>query len=195
MTTVNPFTTDSVLKAGKILFKCPTCPNTVSVTLQQIDPIIGVNVICSGCKNISHVPGGYKAEPKPPGMRITGSVRVPIAKFSDWYFEHPVISSLIKSGQSDLLHDHGLWAFCGVCYHQFPATVLCSFSIAWSAAQRGAGGYMFFANTPDSAKDMDALRSGHCSHCKHNNLIVIATEIPDYVRNVITRSKNKMTLF
>jgi hypothetical protein len=44
----NPFPTDPVLKAGKLLFKCPTCPNIVSVTQQQIDPIIGVNVACSG---------------------------------------------------------------------------------------------------------------------------------------------------
>jgi hypothetical protein len=183
--TVNPFTTDVVIKSGILLFKCPTCPNTTSVTLQQIDPIIGVSVACSSCKNISHVPGIYKTEPKPPGMKITGSVRVPIAKFADLYFEHPLIQSLINSGQSDLLFDYGLWAFCGACYHQFPATVLWAFSMA-----HRTGGFVFNARTPDSAIDMNALRDGHCSHCQHKNLIVVVTEIPDYVRNVIMSKKN-----
>jgi hypothetical protein len=193
VTADNPFPADPVLKAGKLLFKCPTCPDTVSVMQHKIDPIIGVNVACSGCKNISHVPGGFDSEPRAPGMRITGGVRVPIARFSDWYYENPLIASLIQTGQSDLLNDHGLWAFCGACYHQYPATVLTSLVIAQSMAQRGAGGFMFTARTPGSAKDMDALRSGHCSHCRHKELIVIATEIPDNVRNGIPKSKNDAT--
>ena len=182
---ITPFTTDVILKAGTIEFLCPTCYNTVSVTLQQIDPIVGVNAACSKCKNICHVPGIYKTNPNPFGSWITGSIQIPIAKFSDWYFENPFINALIKSGQPDLLFDYGLWAFCGACYHQFPATVLCSFAVA----QR-AGGFIFNARTPGSAKDMEALRAGHCSHCRHTNLIVVVVEIPDYVRNVI-KSKIK----
>jgi hypothetical protein len=181
---INPFTTEAVLKAGTILFKCPTCPNTVSVTLQQIDPIIGVSVACSSCKNICHVPGGYKTQLNPPELKITGSVRVPIAKYADWYYGHPYIKSLIRSSQSDLLFDYGLWAFCGACYHQFPATVLWGLS----SAQR-AGGFVFNARTSSSAKDMNALVAGHCSHCRHKELIVVVAEIPDYVRNVITSNK------
>jgi hypothetical protein len=182
---VNPITSEAVVKAGTLLFKCPTCSNKVSVPMRQIDPIIGVSVVCTRCKNISHVPGIYKTEPKPAGMSITGSIRVPITKFPNLYFEHPLIQSLIKSGQSDLLFDYGLWAFCGACYHQFPARVLWAFSIA-----DRAGGFVFNAQTPDSARDMNALRDGHCSHCQHQNLIVVVTEIPDYVRKVIA-SKSK----
>ncbi len=193
LTADNPTTTYTVLKAGKLLFKCPTCPNTVSVTLQKIDPIIGVNVACSGCKNISHVPGGLIAEPTPPGMRITGGGRVPIAQFSKWYYENPLITSVIQRGQSDLLSDYGLWAFCGACYHQFPAIVLTFLAISQSMAQRTSDGFMFTGHTPDSEKDMDALRSGHCSHCMHKNLIVIAADIPDNVRNAILESKENNT--
>jgi hypothetical protein len=183
--TVNPFTTDVVIKSGTLLFKCPTCPNILSATLHQIDPIIGVSLACSSCRNISHVPGIYKTEPKTPGMKITGSVRVLISKFADFYFEHPLISSLIDSGQSDLLFDYGLWAFCSACYHQFPATVLWAFSMV-----HRTGGFIFNAQTPDSTIDMKALRDGHCSHCQNKNLIVVVTDVPDHVRNVIL-SKRK----
>jgi hypothetical protein len=186
----NPFTIDVVIKSGMLIFKCPTCPNALSVALQKIDPIIGVSLLCSSCKNISHVPGIYKTEPKPAGMRITGSVRVPVVKLSDFYHEHPLIKSLIESHQSDFLNDYGLWAFCSTCYHQYPSTVLTSLAMYQPMAQRGAGELTFMANTPTSAQDMDALLAGHCSQCNNNNLIVIVSEIPDYVRNVIT-SKRK----
>jgi len=187
---VNPFTTDVIIKSGTLLFKCPTCTSAVSVTLQQIDPIIGVSVLCSSCKNISHVPGIYKTESKPAGMRITGSVRVPVGKFSDLYYEHPLIKSLIESHQSDFLNDYGLWAFCSACYHQYPSTVLTSLAMYQPMAQRGAGGLTFMANTSASAQDMNALLAGHCSQCTNKNLIVVVSEIPEYVSNVIS-SKRK----
>ena len=66
----NPFTNDVVIKSGMLLFKCPTCPSNINVPLQNIDPIVGISVLCSNCKNIIHVPGMYKTEPKPAGMRI-----------------------------------------------------------------------------------------------------------------------------
>ncbi len=181
----NPFTTRAVSKAGKLLFKCPTCPNTISVTMQQIDPIVGVNIVCSSCKKVCHVPGGYKSGPNPQGLRITGSVRVPIIKFYDWYFEHPFIISLIKSGQSELLNDYGLWASCGVCYHPFLPTVINAFAMT-----RRSYSLFFNARTSDSARDMEALRNGHCSQCPNNNLNVIVAEIPDYVRNTIIKLRN-----
>ena len=176
----NPFTAAAVHQAGRIQFQCPTCSNTVTATLQQIDPLIGVNVACPNCKNISHVPGRYKTEPSAPELKITGSVRVPIASYADWYYGHPYVKSLIRSSQSDLLFDYGLWAFCSACYHQFPATVLWGLA----SAQR-AGGFVFNARTPDSAKDLNALAAGHCSHCRNTELLVLVAEIPDYVRNVI----------
>jgi hypothetical protein len=190
-TAENPIPPDEILKEENLHFKCPTCPNILSVNPQQIDSIVGINVACPACKNISHVPGGFKAEQTPSAKRITGGVRVPIVKFSDWYYENPVITSLIQRGQSDLLDNYGLWAFCSVCYHQFSATILTPLAIAQSMTKRGAGGFVFTARIPGSAKDMDALRSGHCSHCKGTSLIVIAAEIPDNVHNVIaTGQKN-----
>lgn len=189
----NPFTADAVIKSGTLLFKCPTCTNTISVTLQRIDPIVGVSVLCSSCKNISHVPGMYKTEPKPAGMRITGGVRVPIAKFSDWYYEHPYIASLIKNRQSDLLFDYGLWAFCNTCHHQYSSTVLNSFAMAqvtYFSDPNFTGNFVFNAQTPESANDMVALRSGYCSHCQDKNLVAIVAEIPDFVETIIT-SKRK----
>jgi hypothetical protein len=192
-TAVNQFTPDVVRKDGKLHFKCPTCSTTVIVSPQNIDPIIGVNVACSSCKNISHVPGGFKAESAPAGLRIAWGVRIPIAKFSDWYYENPVITSLIQKGQSDLLNDYGLWAFCGACYYQYPKTILTSLATSQSMAQRRAGGFEFSASTSGSAKDMEALRSGYCPQCGGKELIVIASEIPEYVRKVITKSKKNKT--
>lgn len=189
----NPFTADVVIKSGTLLFKCPTCPNNISVSLQNIDPIAGISVLCSSCKNIIHVPGIYKTEPKPAGMRITGGIRVPIAKFSDWYYEHPYIVSLINNKQSDLLFDYGLWAFCNTCHHQYSSTVLNYFAMAqatYFSDPNSTDNFAFPAQTPESANDMAALRSGHCSHCQDKNLFVIVTEIPDYVRAIIA-SKRK----
>jgi hypothetical protein len=180
----NPFTAEGIQNAGAFFFKCPTCSNTLSTSLLQIDPIIGVNVACPQCKNISHVPGAYKTWANPSGMKITGGVRVPVSQFGEWYFGHPLIQGLIKTGQSDLLYNHGLWAFCSTCYHQFPATVLSTFAIA-----SRAGGLVFNARTPDSARDMDALRAGYCPQCQNTTLIVIAAEIPVYVRDVISQTK------
>jgi hypothetical protein len=192
MAIVGAFATDVVYREEKAFFKCPSCQDTMSISQLQIDPIIGVNVACSSCKNIAHVPGGYKMDPPLVGLRIAGSVRVPIAKFGDWYYAHPLIASLIKSGQSDLLFDYGLWAFCSVCYHQFHATVLSYFAMAqatYFSNPGSTGGFIFNARTPESAKDMEALRAGHCPHCQNENLIVIIAEIPDYVRTILISSR------
>lgn len=231
ISTSTPFATDAVLIAGVIQFKCPTCPGTVSVALEKIDPIIGINIACPGCKGISHVPGVYKiedqktiilcencsqklrvpftepakelvvtcpkcrhefayhAEPKLPNNKICGSVRVPIANFSDLYYEHPIITSLISKGDSDILNDYGLWAFCAKCNYQFPSHLLTTLAINQSMAKRGGGEMLFMANSSQSAKDMNALRAGHCSRCNHKDLIVVVTVIPDRVRTAVQSKK------
>jgi hypothetical protein len=48
----NPFTSVGIRQAGTFLFKCPTSSKTLSTSLQQIYPIIGVKVSCQACKNI-----------------------------------------------------------------------------------------------------------------------------------------------
>jgi hypothetical protein len=179
---VNPFSTDAVIQGGELRFQCPTCPGGVAVDLGPMDPITGVNAVCPNCRNVSHVPGGYRAGQKPAGLRIWGGVKVPIARFGDWYAAHPLVASLVESGQSDILNDYGLWAFCASCYHQVPATVLTSLPMA----QR-ASGFVFTARTPGSARDMESLVSGRCPSCGHGELIAIVADIPDYVRQARQR--------
>jgi len=184
-TVVNPFSTEAAFEAEDLVFKCPTCHATMRVALTMIKQITGVNVICDKCKNVAHVPGGYKTNPKPVGLKITGSVRVAIAKFGDWYYSHPVINSLIKARQSDLLSDYGLWGFCGGCYHEYQRTVLYILPFV-----QGSGGVSFGARTPESAKDFNSLASGHCPSCGNDSLIVIVAEIPDYVRSAIESERS-----
>jgi hypothetical protein len=180
----NPYTTNAVFETGKLVFECPNCRNLTRIALSEIKPIIGVNVLCENCKNVAHVPSGYRTTPNPADLKITGSVPVTIAKFGDWYFSHPLIESLINTGQSDLLFDYGLYGFCAKCYHQYQNTILGSLPIA----QR-SGGFFFSARTTESANDMNALRSGHCPSCGHDSLLVIAAEIPEYVRIAIHNAK------
>jgi hypothetical protein len=169
---------------GKLVFKCPNCGLDMSVKALEIAPVAGSFVLCKNCKNIAHVPSGYQTDANPVDLKITGSVQVPMSKFADWYFENPLIVSLIESGLSDFLTDYGLWAFCSKCYHQYKSTVLVSLPIS----QR-AGGFFFNANSAESADDMNSLRSGHCPSCGNDYLLVIAAEIPDYVRGAIHDAK------
>lgn len=186
MHTGNPFATEAFfdIESEELVFKCPSCSSAVRTSLNQIDPLVGVHVACPGCRNIAHVLGSYKVKlesvPSKITGKITGGVSVAIAHFSEWYFGHPQVDSLIKAGQSDLLIDYGLWAFCAGCYHQYTATALIPFILT----QR-ARGLVFMARTPESAKDMQSLTSERCLRCSHKDLIVIVTEIPGYVCNAL----------
>jgi hypothetical protein len=180
----NPYCTETVFKAGKLAFKCPSCQNEMNLNPNSIAPIVGSFLKCQKCKNIVHVPSGYQTSNSPVGLKITGSVQVSITKFGDWYFEHPLITSLIEEGNSDLLVDYGLWGFCAKCNHQYKTTNLSSLPIA----QR-AGGLVYSARTPESANEMNSLLSGHCPSCGNDYLLVIAAEIPDYVRAAIHDAK------
>lgn len=182
----NPFSIDAAFQEGNLIFKCPTCQSKMGVALSGIKPVIGINVLCDNCKNVAHVPGDYGAKPKPAGLKITGSVRVAISEFKDWYYSHPLVDSLIKSGQSDLLNDYGLWGFCANCYHRYQRTVLNIFPLAQSAT-----GFFWGARTPESAKDFNSLNSGRCPSCGHNSLIVIVAEIPNHVRRAILSQRGE----
>ena len=176
----NPFSTEAFFEAGELVFKCPTCPSAVRVALHRIDPVVGVHSVCPGCGNVAHVPGAYKAAPKPAGLKITGGVSVTIAQFAEWYLGHPLVVSLIKARESDLHHRYGLWAFCAGCHREYPATVLPFFASAQDAA-----GFVFTARTTDSAKAMESLTSGRCVSCGHSSLTAIVADIPDYVRSAL----------
>lgn len=182
----NPFATEAFfdIEPEELVFKCPSCPSAVRTSLNKIDPLVGAHVTCPGCMNIAHVPGSYKVKLESVPSKITGKitvgVSVAIAHFGEWYFGHPQVDSLIKAGQSDLLVDYGLWAFCAGCYHQYTATALIPFTLA-----QHARGSVFMARTPESAKDMQSLTSGRCLSCGHEDLIVIVSDIPDYVRNTL----------
>lgn len=65
MTTINPFSTDAVFEAGKLEFKCPICQGAMRIALSEIKPIIGIHLLCESCKNVAHVPGGYRTTPTP----------------------------------------------------------------------------------------------------------------------------------
>ncbi len=180
----NPTATDATFEGRSLVFKCPTCKGTNRIALSDIKPMIGVFVLCETCKNVSHVPSEYSTTPKPTGLEITGSLPVSISKFGDWYFSHPLIDVLIKAGQSNLLADYGLWAFCANCYHQYEKTVLPSFPI-----MHGVGSGLYLTRTAESTQDMNALLSGHCPSCSHDILLVIVAKIPEYVRNAIGNVK------
>lgn len=225
-----PFTYDARYVEGGIEWQCPTCPNVIRATLAQIDPVIGVNVVCKSCRGVSHLPGAYKlpsektiiscvncgqklrvpytppgggkpvtcpkcrhefpyqAIPEFPKTKITGSIRVSITGFSDLYYAHPWITAVVGKGESDLLNNYGLWAFCASCLHAFPPTVLTTLAIQQSMAARGStGGFIFNANSEASAKDMRGLQKGQCAYCGHKEILVLAAEITDSMRAEIRR--------
>lgn len=225
-----PFNFDARYVLGGIEFQCPTCPNVLRVALAQIDPVIGVNVICTSCRGVSHLPGAYKlpsettiivcvncgqklrvpytppgsgrpvtcpkcrtefpyqAIPDLPKAKISGSIRVPVTGFSELYYAHPWIAAVVGKGESDLLNNYGLWAFCASCLHAFPPSVLSTLAIQQSMEARGStGGFIFNANSEASAKDMGGLRKGQCAHCGHKEILVLVAEITDAMRAEIRK--------
>jgi hypothetical protein len=224
-----PFNYDARYVAGGIEFQCPTCPNVVRVTMAQIDPVIGANVVCTSCRGVAHLPGPYhlttettiipcvncgqklrvpftppgggrpvtcpkcrhefpyEALPALPKARITGSLRTKVTGFSDLYYAHPWITAVVGKGDSDLLNNYGLWAFCAKCLHAFPPSVLTTLAIQQSMAARGGGGFIFNANSNASAADMRGLQQGRCAHCGHDEILVLAAEITESMRYEIKR--------
>ncbi|MHB1314575.1 MAG: hypothetical protein ACYCX2_03725 [Christensenellales bacterium] len=189
---MNPTSTYILISGGKFTFKCPICQSTIIVSIQNVDAIIGINVICLSCKNVIHVPGGYKTWPKPSGLKITGGVQVPISNYVDWFFSHPLVVSLKKSNKMDLLYDYGLWGFCPSCYYQYSATVL-SYTFPVFHMSKPSEGFVLLTSRPDSENVVSSLKSGHCPKCSNTNLIVIVAEIPSYVQNIFFKKTRQHT--
>jgi len=59
-----PFTFEARYLSGKIEFECPTCMASMSAPVEKIDPVLGINVICTQCKGVSHLPAVYKIDPE-----------------------------------------------------------------------------------------------------------------------------------
>jgi len=112
------------IEGKQLRYLCPACKLPVWVERSKIVPVIGLNVQCANCKNISHVPGAFGSGALPPNLKITGGVIVPIKQFSEWYFHHPVVKSLLNEKQTELLSSYGLWGYCRKCFHQYRSTVL-----------------------------------------------------------------------
>ena len=187
---MNPTCTDYFISEGNIVFKCPTCQSAVFASIPQIDPIIGVNVVCTACGNISHVAGGYRTWPKLPDSKITGGVQVPISRYVDWFFSHPLVASLKKENQLDILYDYGLWGFCPGCHYQYASTVL-AYTFPVLQMSSPSAGLVLNTSKPNSARDTIALHEGHCPSCKSAYLIIIIADIPKYVRVEIANKKKK----
>lgn len=167
------------VEVERTIILCEQCSQKLRVPFT--DPGKERVVTCPKCRH--EFP--YHAEVQLPKKRIYGSIRLPIADFSDLYYEHPMITAEVSRGESDLFNDHGLWIFCGKCLHAFPSTLTATLAIHQSMAKRGAGGMFFNANSPASAKDMDGLLKNRCAHCGYNEILILVTEIPEEVRRAI----------
>jgi hypothetical protein len=175
---------------GKTLrYLCPTCMLPVRVQRSKIDPIVGTNVICSNCKNISHIPGAFGTGTLPSNLKITGGVIVPIKDFSEWYFHHPIVNSLIITRSTDLLCQYGLWGTCAKCSHQYRRTVLYLLPAVQDPFDPSKT--TLIAKSAESADDFRALTSGKCPSCGYDKMICIITDIPEYVRETIKTKKEQ----
>ena len=169
-------------------FLCPTCRNPVLVERSKIEQVAGINVMCPECKNISHVPGAFRTGKLPTDLKITGGVIVPIKEFGEWYFDHPIVNSLINKGQHEFLYEYGLYGFCSKCFHQYGSTILFMLPCEQDMKSQYT---VFMAKTAESGEDLKSLLSGKCPSCGHDKMISIVTNIPIYVQEAIRVKKGK----
>jgi hypothetical protein len=178
----NPTSTEAGVHAGELRFACPTCPQHLRLSLAQIDPVVGVVAFCPRCSRPCHVPGGFHAPTVPPGLQITGALKVPARQFVKWYQAHPVVIDLIRKRREDLLRYYGLWAFCFDCGHQYSATVLL---LLTSVLRRGT--VAFTPRSTEAALDYQSLAAGKCHLCGSAHLAAIVTSVPDHVLHTVER--------
>ena len=145
---VNPTSTDILIQYPLMQYSCPICSSKNMVKFSDFKPIVGLNAVCSGCKNICHIPSGYSQNIQNDILSVTGCVKVPISQFVTWYANH----RLVKQGD-DKYHSegYGLWAFCSKCYHAYSIWAITTFPAAQSAE-----GFFGSAANPQSAEDIKA---------------------------------------
>jgi len=181
----NPFTTNAKVDAG-IEFQCPMCSERITYPNPRVEPILGGHFECNSCKDISHIPSAFFSAAKPPGLKITAGVLVPIAQWSEWYHSHPAFCSLLRTNSTSLHDNYGLWAFCARCYYLYQKSVLSVLSLT----QQGGPTLPFGASSIESALEMRALTAGHCPRCGDAVLIAIMADVPVYVREAIETWKH-----
>ena len=175
-----------------VQFLCPACTTENRVFDKDISDVSGANVSCDVCGTISHVPMAYRMQSDISGLTIHGSVRVPIAEFSDWVFAHP---SFLTSDRKHVHPDtefhgnYGLWGFCAGCRHQYASTVLPTYYSLIPGTRT-----LFNAHSEKSRQDFDALIEKHCPSCGNPDLLAIMVDVPQYVRDALNIEKKKRGL-
>lgn len=166
--------------SSRIVLKCISCHQAQAFQVSQIDERLGGLFKCVACTQRFYIPGIPRRK-FVIDIQATAGVRVPINEFNDWYTHHPVYERL--GSESWLLNEHGLWGFCAGCSRQYTTTVLTSFVNYQTMMKIGAKGFVFGANNPASAKDMNALQSGACPDCSHSELVAIMRDIPSNIQD------------
>jgi len=165
-----------------VKFLCPTCRLPNYCYDSSVADEAGAMVECGHCGNIAHVPAAYKSLSDTSLLEIRGCSYVPMTEFRDWFFAHPCYSS----DNAEDWGSYGLWAYCALCKHQLASTVLSIFPAASMA-----GGLVFTAHSPASAKDMEGLLEGKCPACAERNLLALMIHIPDAVRQKIILERQR----
>jgi hypothetical protein len=117
-----------------------------------------------------------------PVLKITGSYDS-ISGYTGWIHRTRSSNRRFRTATPIFFTLRAL-AFCATCYHQFSPAVLNFLPIS-----SRVDGLVFNARNSQAAQDMEALKAGHCSHCRNHDLLIIVTGIPDYVRGSIANRR------
>jgi hypothetical protein len=188
----NPISRNVNLDRVSVTFTCPTCSKEINVRRDAIADVVGKLIKC-GCGTISHVSSAFKTGTDASSLSIPSSVRVPIARLSDWMWDHEAFRTddfQSRSGR-EYHSQYGLWGICPTCDHYYATAVLDWIPIA-SLDARGGATFIFNANSEESARDMEALvkQKGY-PNCGDMDILAIMIDVPQYVREAIDAKKKQ----
>ncbi|PKL59863.1 MAG: hypothetical protein CVV33_05665 [Methanomicrobiales archaeon HGW-Methanomicrobiales-4] len=164
-----------------LIFPCPICEILNNISFEEIHPILGGQPMCQDCSSILHVPGGYLTGSDVPTLKIYAGLPGAIQKFYIFYQNHPIIHDLEEKGISRIIIQYGVWGFCQKCHHEFSPAVLMNLP-------QTDGEIMDYRSlSSDETFEMQSLRKGQCPYCQHRILLVIISDVPQYV---ISASEN-----